>query len=248
MTKSRAALNHLWPSILLLAVIGGVTLFIWYPYPFLQIQDSSKFALLLVLAGGFIGPALTWLVYTKGKRDLIIDLSVIVIIQLAAVAWGANALFQNRPYFMIFTVDRFEVLSRREVDTTGINDPKLLDKPVVGPIMLYANMPKDERLFQEFLQGVMFEGKPDLQFRPEFWSRYTERQQLALQQSLALIKLQNARPKSVNAIDKLVEKNGGDINKLNFVPVMLKNAHFAAILDAESGEIVDSIAIDPWVN
>lgn len=248
MSKLRAASTHLWPTLLLLGVLAGLVLFAWYPNPFRQFGESGKFALLLILSAGFAGPFLTWLVYSKGKRGLILDLSVIAIIQLAAITWGTFSLYQNRPFFMVYTVDRFEVLSERNVDLTQVTEPMFLDKPYVGPILLYANLPSDPAAYQKFLQEVMFEGKPDLQFRPEFWSLYTERQQLVLQKSQSLEALLNARPDSADEIDKLVKDNGGDIHQLLFVPAMLKNGHFAVILDVLSGEVLDTLVIDPWLD
>jgi hypothetical protein len=249
MVKSRAALAHLWPSLLVLAIIAGMILFIWYPYPFLQFKDTGKFSLMLVLSAGFIGPAMTWLFYRKGKskRALAFDLIVILLIQTAAFAWGGYALYQNRPYFMVFTVDRFEVLTMRDVDLATITDSKLLNKPLAGPILLYASMPAEPQAFQKFIKEVMFEGKPDLQFRAEFWSLYAEKQQLSLSPAQPLETLRSARPDSLQAIDKLVKNNGGDINRLKYVPGMAQNGQFAAILDADSGEVIDTLVIDPWV-
>ena len=250
MDKSRAAITHLWPSALVLAIIAGLILFVWYPYPFLQFKANGKFSLSLVFIAGFIGPALTWLVtrQDKSKRALVFDLIVITIIQMAAIAWGTFALYQNRPYFMVFTIDRFEVLSIRDVDISTITQPEFLDKPTVGPIALYASMPVDHEGFQKLLKEVMFEGKPDLQFRPEFWSLYAEKQQLTLEASQALEELRLARPESVKAIDKLVNKNGGDITRLKFVPGIVQDAQFAAILDAGSGEVIDTLTIDAWLD
>ena len=120
MSKAHAALTHLWPTLLVLALLAGLVAFAWYPYPFRQFEESGKFSLLLILAAGLTGPALTALVYKKGKRALLFDLSVILFVQLAAIAWGTLSLYQNRPYFMVHTVDRFEVLSKRDVDLTRI--------------------------------------------------------------------------------------------------------------------------------
>ena len=248
MSKSRAALTHLWPTLLVLGVLAGLVLFAWYPYPFWQFGESGKFALLLILIAGFTGPFLTWLVYSKGKRGLILDLWVIAVIQLAAITWGTFSLYQNRPFFMVYAMDRFEVLSERDVDLTRVTEPKFLDKPFVGPILLYADLPSDPAAYQKFLQEVMFEDQPDLQGRPEFWSLYTERQQLVLQKSKSLEALLKARPDSTDEIDKLVKDNGGDIHQLMFVPAMLKNGEFAVILDALSGEVIDTLMIDPWLD
>ena len=247
MSKSRAALSHLWPSLLVLATLAVIILFTWYPYPFRQFGDSGKFAALLILAAVGLAPALTWFVYKQGKRGLLFDLWVIVIIQLAAIAWGTYSLYQSRPYFMVHTIDRFEVFSKRDVDVTQVTDSRFLDKPLAGPILLYANMPSDPVAYQKFLKEVMFEGKPDLQYRPEFWSLYAERQKLALEKSRPLEDLRNARPESFSAIDQLVNKSGGDIGQLRFVPALLTNGQFAVILDANNGDVAGMLMIDPWL-
>lgn len=247
MNKNQAAFKHLWPSLLLLAVIAGMLVLVWNPYPFLQFKTNDKFSLALILTAVLTGPALTWFLYREGKWGLVFDLVVVVVIQISAITWGTYALFQNRPYFMVFTVDRFEVLSIRDVEFTDPGQLKFLNKPVVGPIVLYANMPKDPLGFQKLLKEIMFEGKPDLQFRPEFWSLYSERQAQTLRVSKPLEALRLARPEYATTIDKLVNTHGGDIGQLNFVPGMIKDAQFAVILDAESGEVVDTLTIDAWV-
>ncbi len=246
MNRSRAALTHFWPSAMLLLTIGCLIIFAWYPHPFLQFTDTAKFPLMLIVIAGLIGPAMTGLVYKKAKRGLVFDLSVIIIIQLTAVAWGTVALYQNRPYFMVFVLDRFDVLSIRDVDPAAIADQRFLDKPFSGPILLYANMPTGDA-FQQLLKEVMLEGKPDLQYRPEFWSLYKAKQTLAIKPSKPLNELRIMRPQSVAEIDKLVQKHGEDISKLNFVPGQHQNGQFAAILDADSGEVIDGLVIDPWI-
>ena len=191
---------------------------------------------------------MTWVVYKEGKWGLKFDLVVIVLVQLAGIGWGAYALHQNRPYFMVFTVDRFEVLSQRDVDFSTIRNPEFMDKPFSGPVLLYANMPKAGPDFQKLLSEIVFEGKADLAFRPEFWSVYAERLQAVLDVSRPLLELRDARPQSVSGIDKVVRNNGADITALNYVPATLPNGEFAAILDAHSGELIDTLVIDPWVN
>ena len=247
MTRSRAALNHLWPSLLVLAGFAGLLLLAWYPYPFREFAESDKFALALILSATIVGPAMTWLVYKQGKRGLLLDLVVISLIQLAAFGWGALSLYQNRPYFMVFTVDRFEVLAGRDVDFAWIRDARFLDKPSDGPVLLFANMPTDPAAYQKLLREVMFEGKPDLQYRPEFWSLYSERKQAALQKSRPLADLRDKRPESIDAIDRLVHRHGGDIGMLRFVPALFKDGQFAVILDAENGDVVDTLLIGPWL-
>lgn len=249
MTRTRPVLLHLLASLLLLAVCAGVALYLWYPHPFRHLPASGRFSLLLIVSVAFVGPALTWLVNKPGKRGraLAFDLVIISLIQLAAMAWGAYTLYLARPYFMVFAVDRFEVLARRDV-TYPVTNPAFLDKPLTGPLIMYAHMPTDTERYQRLLREVMFEGKPDLPFRPEFWSVYAERQQLVLQVSRPLSELRRTRPAAAGDIDALVQDNGGEIGGLQFVPGMIGNGHFTVVLDAKSGAIRGYLGTDPWTN
>lgn len=250
MTRSRAVLLHLWPSLLLLAVCAGLVLVFWYPPPVRQFGPGSEFRALLIIVGGMMGPALTWLVYssTKSRLAMTIDLTVISVVQLVAMSWGMYTLYIHRPYYMVFTVDRFEVLSNWDVRHARLENPAFRDKPLRGLAQIYATMPTEESEYQKLLQEVAFEGKPDLQFRTEYWSPYRDKRLLALEVSRPLLELREARPASVKQIDSLVTANGGDISRLTFVPAMMANSHFATVLDASSGEVLDTLLIDPWLN
>jgi hypothetical protein len=248
MSRSRAAAIHLLPTLLLLGLIAALVALAWYPYPFWQFGKSGNFALTLVLAAGLAGPFLTLVVYKKGKRGMLFDLWFIAIVQLVAVSWGAYSLYENRPFWMVFTVDRFEVLSTRDVDTSWVSDPRFMERPIASPVLLFANMSADPVAYQNLLREIMFEGKPDLQFRPEHWSLYSEKKDIALQKSRPLASLRDARPEAAKKIDEAVNTIGGDITRLKFVPVMQKHGHFSAILDAQNGDVLDILNVDPWVD
>ena len=190
---------------------------------------------------------MTWVVFKKGKWGLVFDLWVIAIVQLLAIAWGTFSLYQNRPFWMVHSVDRFEIVSMREVDLAWVTNPKFLERPFSGPLQLFANMPVDPVAYQQLLREIMFEGKPDIQFRPEFWGPYDEGKEIALQNSRPLVELRNARPDSLVAIDNVVKKHAGDIALLRFSPAIQGDGQFTAVLDAQSGDIVETLMIDPWV-
>ena len=47
MKKSRAALIHLWPSLVVLITITALILLAWHPYPFLQLKNNDQFTMIL---------------------------------------------------------------------------------------------------------------------------------------------------------------------------------------------------------
>jgi hypothetical protein len=108
-------------------------------------------------------------------------------------------------------------------------------------------MPGEKQAYQKLLKEVMFEGKPDLQYRPEFWSTYRDRKDEVLKVAKPLNDLRIMRPESVSSIDNLVQRNGGNIDDFSFIPGLHQNGEFAAVLHANSGEIVAKLIIDPWI-
>jgi len=149
---------------------------------------------------------------------------------------------------MVFTVDRFEVLRKQDVDLTSVPDQKLVAKPFRGPLLLYATMPGPGPAYQRLVREIMFEGKPDLQYRPEFWSLYAERHELAARAAKPLAILRRARAQSAERIDRWVNDHGGDIDVLGFVPGLMHGLEFTVVMDRNSGAVVGELDVDPWVD
>jgi len=248
MSRARTALTHLWPSLLAAGIILVLVAFAWYPGPFLQFQGNTKFSLLLVGFAALAGPVLTWLVYKEHRFKFRFDVSVIVLIQLAALGWGSWTLLGQRPYFMVFSVDRFEVLAKKDVNPADIADPRFLEKPFTGAVLLFAAMPTDRQVYSELVREVVLEGRPDLHLRPGFWHLYTEKQQVVVQIARPLAELRTARPGSVAKIDRWVQEHGGDIARFRFVPAWGRFGEFAAVLDAANGDYLGGIVTSPWLD
>ncbi|MGO1249619.1 TfpX/TfpZ family type IV pilin accessory protein [Psychrobacter sp.] len=70
----------------------------------------------------FIGPLLTLIVYKKNKKSLIFDLSVIVVIQMAALAYGVYSLSQARPVWLTFYNNRFEVVRVNDIEDSYLEE------------------------------------------------------------------------------------------------------------------------------
>ncbi len=52
-------------------------------------------------------------VYKEGKKTLKFDLSVIILIQIAALCYGVFSIEQGRPAWLVFNVDRFELVTKK---------------------------------------------------------------------------------------------------------------------------------------
>ena len=63
-----------------------------------------------------LGPVITFIIYKPKKKYLLLDLSIIALFQVAALSYGLHTIFQGRPTFVVFSVDRFETVRTIDID------------------------------------------------------------------------------------------------------------------------------------
>lgn len=248
MAKLRASLTHLALSGLVVGSIFLIIFFAWYPYPYFEIRGAGGIVLILIGVDLVLGPLLTFIVYKPKKKTLVFDLSVIVFIQLAALVYGVSAIYEERPYFIVYAVDRFTLLAEKDVDFSQIKDSTLKEKPGVGPVMVLAKMPEDPQEQQKMMMEVVFENKPDLDRRPKYWVPYRENLDIVFARTKTLQELKKQREAVAGRVDKIVASHGGDMDELAFAPMIGKNGDFAVVLERKTGRLVDAIGVDPWLD
>jgi len=244
MTKLRAFLIHLSLSATIVAFVCALIFFAWYPYPYFDIVGAGSVLQILIGVDLIVGPVLTLILYKPNKPGLIFDLSFIAIVQLTALLYGTTVIYQERPYFVVFAVDRFEVLAYTEIDPDAIPENSLRDKPFVGPIMAVALFPESEEERQKLLADT-FAGKPDLERRPEYWDIYTKHFDIIIERATPLAKLADERPDARNKIDAFTQSQT-DIGELIGVPIVGKEGVFFFVLNKRTQHPVGLIDIDPW--
>jgi hypothetical protein len=173
MNKLQAFLSHFAISAVIVGAVFAVIWFLWYPAPLFQVVGAWNIIRVLIVVDLVLGPLLTLVVYKPGKKGLVFDMGVIATIQLAALVYGVSAIYAERPCFMVFSVDRFEALSCKSVDLDQLAArDDLTRRSWWEPLYVVARMPDDPAARSRLLQEVMFEGKPDLPQRIEFWTNF----------------------------------------------------------------------------
>lgn len=243
MTKRRAFLTHLVMSALLVGTVCALVFFSWYPFPYFAAKGAWNILAVLVGVDLVVGPLLTLYLYRPNKPGLMIDMTFIVVVQLAALIYGTTVIYTERPYFAVFAVDRFEVIARHEVDLTQVATPELLDKPLSGPILVVALLPDTTEGMQRLLDETVFEGKPDIERRPEFWRPYAEQVGRVIARLKALDAL---AARDASRTDRLLEHLDRPADELGYVPLIGKDRDFAFVIDKQTGAPIDLLDIDPW--
>jgi hypothetical protein len=245
MTRIKAFLTHFGLSLFIVSAVLTIVLLFWYPSPFFQIIGVTDALQILIFVDIVLGPLLTLVLFKPGKRGLVFDMYCVAIIQVSALCYGVSVLYEERPYYAVFTQDRFDILARKDVNESAIQSGVLPEKPWRQPIYVFASMPTDNKEFQRVMDEVLFEGKPDIQYRPEFWRPYEANLDRVREESKPLDALLAGNPEAADDIDALLNQYNGS-KQLGFVPVLGKKQPFALVIDMKTTMPIDIIDADPW--
>lgn len=232
-------------------VVGSVCLAIfllWYPSPYFEIKGAWSPLRILLGVDLVLGPVLTLILWKPGKPGLKFDMAVVAAVQLSALLYGATVLYRERPYYLVFAVDRFELVAVTEIDRSAMPDVEWLDKPWGRPVWVFAQRPDDPEALQGLLADVLFEGKPDIERRPEFWRDYSAHVQEVLAKASAMESLIDANPGIAENIDAIAERQGKDREGLGVIPVVGRERDFAYIVDLDDASPLGIVGIEAWPN
>ncbi len=246
MTQSRfkASSLHLLLSLVLVTLVISVVIYFWYPPRFLGITNFKDIALLIISIDLVLGPLLTFVVYNPKKKSLRFDLAVIAIIQISALAYGVNALYQTHPLYITYNHGKFNLIHANEVKPDNSKYEEFKISKFSSPKLAFAKMPEDLETQTEIILGVDLKGEPDIDKRTEYYEPYQKHMDTILKNSLDTVKLFDK--KNLTPSSKAFLKRHG--KKEDYSYFALKGATGSAIivLDKKSAEVVATIKTDPW--
>lgn len=169
LTRWRAASIHLMASLVLVATVCLLMLWIWFPDGLISVAGMSRYVLLLLCIDLCIGPLITLIVYKAGKPRLRFDLTVIALLQLAFFAYGLHAIWQTRPVYLVGAVDRLTLVFANQVD--GIT--RDFELPTGRPVLVGARIPENREERDAILNAALA-GGADIDMRPQYYVPYEQ--------------------------------------------------------------------------
>ena len=103
LSRYRAASYHLIISAGIAAITLTVMLALWYPSPLFAAMGGMELIALIVGVDVAIGPLITLVIFDMRKKELLFDLAVIALLQVAALGYGVYTMSLARPVFMVAT-------------------------------------------------------------------------------------------------------------------------------------------------
>lgn len=244
-----AALIHATISVLIIGCIAAITFAVWFPGAYADFAGGVRLFWLIAGVDMVLGPLMTLVVFNlkKPRRELVRDLTIVALIQVAALTYGLTVLFQARPIALVFEVDRFRVISAAEVMETEFESHPDARKLVslFGPSVVGTRTARDsdERVaaIDFALQGW------DVGQRPSFWVPYPSIMPHALSSARPIRTLIEKRSASSDMIRLQLSSLGLAESSARFLPLSSRKRDGAAILDA-SGRVVAMLPVDGFVD
>ena len=141
---------HLLGSATALTLILGALYLGWYRWPGWYLTSVLRVVGIVVLVDLVIGPTLTLIVANprKARRVFARDVAIIVTVQLAALVYGAVTLWNGRPLYYTFSVDRLEIVQASDIEaseaaTAQRRNPSLAPHWYSLPRWIWAPLPDD---------------------------------------------------------------------------------------------------------
>lgn len=242
----RAAGWHLLGSVLVAALAAALVFGIWFPYPYRDLVGGRELFWLVVGVDVVCGPLLTLVLFNhlKSRRELTLDLSLVALVQLAALIYGLHTVVQARPVYLVFEVDRFRAVTMADIQQDKLHPEQggLQDIGWGGPKLIGVRQPKDGETLESLEQSL---SGYDPSVRPDWWVPYAEVVPRVLQRAHPVPALLEKRPQEAAEIKAAVVEANIPQESLRWIPVTsFQSTGWVAFIDKETAEIRSFAPVD----
>ena len=245
--RSRAAFIHFGASVLVAALVSVLIFLLWYPGDYRHVAGGVGLFKLVVGVDVVLGPLMTLVVFDvrKSRRELSRDLLVVVLIQLAALGYGARIMALARPVVLALEEDRFRVVSAVDVrhDELDHADPDLGQLSWTGPRIVDVAVPASGAARSDATMWAL--RGYDVGARPGLWRLWDVRaRQAAVDRAKPLAGLFSRYPARKTELEEAAATLGRAPDALRYVPVISRAGDWVALLDARTGDVLGFAPFD----
>ncbi len=233
---------HLATSVVIFFALLGLLTLIWYPSPIFALEGGWKGLRIVALVDVVLGPLLTLVLFKPGKPGLKLDMTLIILFQAVALAWGVWTLHSTRPVLLVFADESFRSISAAQL--SAIDPDGKLRARWVGESLtkVYVDLPEDPIDFTNLLQKTRASGSSEYllvsHYRPleAEWSH-------VIDDSLDIERYVAGHPAWQRALDHLLAKLGKATSDLVFLPYVGRYQRAILVADRRSKQLVDDLDI-----
>ncbi|MEG2031435.1 MAG: hypothetical protein RR376_12400 [Janthinobacterium sp.] len=248
--RTRAAIIHATLSLTIAAIISAIVFRVWFRGAIADITDSNSLYWMVITVDVICGPLLLLVIWNhrKPRRELIMDATIVVAIQLAALGYGVWTIYQIRPVYIVFEADRLRMINATEVDSDDLrNGPdrwKIL--PLLGPELLSTRTPQNGDEMLRSIELSIAGKEPSV--RPEMWEEYGPAKDKVRVASRPLPELLAVYPDKQAEITRLAEKFDVPYASVIWLPLTsVRSMDWIALIDSRNVEPFTYIPGDGFI-
>jgi len=234
---------HLVGSLVVGLVASVLVFWVWYPSPLHLALGVTSIFLFILVVDVTLGPFLTLVICKPGKRTLKMDLMLIVLIQLSALFYGLWTVSQGRPAWLVFNVDRFDVVQVVDIDARRESEalPEYRAPGWFGPKWIAALGPEDIERRNEILFEAV-QGGSDIAQRPELYRSLaaSNKQIRARAQSLDSLSQYNDPVVVADILAAWPQATG-------WLPLMARSQSMVVLLSDNNARVLAIVPLSPWL-
>lgn len=246
--RLRASAIHMAASLVIAALAAALVFGVWYPYPYREISGGRELFWLVVSVDVVLGPLITLAVFNRNKplSELRRDLVIVVVLQLAALAYGLWTVSVARPVHLVFEIDRFRVVHAIDVPSEMLDKapPGVEALPVTGPTLLAVRPFRDSQenmsATMSAVQGVQ------LGFRPDLWQPYSAAAPEVLKAARPVSALKTRFEGRADEIDRVLVQVGAKAQDVVYLPLVGRSYFWTIFLDARDARVLATMPLDPF--
>ncbi|MDN8245099.1 TfpX/TfpZ family type IV pilin accessory protein [Acinetobacter baumannii] len=224
-----------------LSIIAWIFL-IWYPEPLAQAVGVTYIFLMMVAIDVVLGPILGVFIYKEDKKTLKFDLAVIILIQLSALGYGLYSIAQGRPAWLVYNVDRFELVRNNEIIDAAnqkvqaqFMKPSWFNPKFAAVQIAKNNEERNKNMFEELLGGVSLAQRPE---------RYVGLPQVKLQiqkhaQNLNELEKFNSKQQLKLVLEEYPSADA-------WVPLKANAIDMVVLINRSSAQVIKIVNLRPW--
>lgn len=239
---------HLGISLCVAVFAAALVFGLWYPYPYSEISGGRELFFLVVAVDVIMGPLITLAIFNRAKprRELLIDFTVVGLLQLAALGYGLWTVFAARPVHLVFEYSRMTVVHAIDVDADLLaKAPTSLQKlPVTGPTVI-ALRPFKNPAEQFDATMAAFEGFP-LAARSDLWQAYEPVRADVLKEAKPVAELRARFSNQAAQIDRAIAATGKPVTDVRYLPLLSRKTAWTVLLDTTTAEPLGYLPLDSF--
>ena len=220
----------------------------WYPYPYRELSGGRELFALVVAVDVVLGPLITLVIFNpaKTRRHLVMDFTVIGLLQVAALAYGLWTVFVARPVHLVFEYHRMAVVHAIDVDSDLLAKapPSLQTLPVTGPTVIalrpFKNPAEQFDATTAALKGFRLAARSDL------WQAYEPARADVLKEAKPVAELRVRFSNQAAEIDRAIAATGKPVTDLRYLPLLSRKTAWTVLLDTTTAEPLGYLPLDSF--